>query len=145
MKLEDYGFIGDTHSCALVGVNGSIDWLCTPRFDSNACFAAILGTEDNGSWRIRPTDQVTSQTQQYRGDTLVLETCSETETGSVKVIDFMPPDGRYRDIVRIVEGVKGRVNMEMRLVVRFDYGQTTPWVRQSAECADPAHQRGHAR
>ncbi len=113
MKLEDYGFIGDTHSCALVGVNGSIDWLCIPRFDSNACFAAILGNEDNGSWRIRPTDPILSQTQQYRGDTLVLETCFETETGSARVVDFMPTSGVYRDVVRIVEGVKGRVSMEM--------------------------------
>lgn len=133
MKIEDYGFIGDTHSCALVGVNGSIDWLCTPRFDSNACFAALLGSEENGFWRIRPTDHILTQTQKYRGETLILETYFETDTGTAKIIDFMPPDGRYRDIVRIVEGIKGRVNMEMRLVIRFDYGQTIPWMRKSVD------------
>ena len=129
MKLEDYGFIGDTHTGALVGINGSIDWLCTPRFDSDACFASLLGTEKNGCWQISPTDPIVRVTHAYRGETLVLETDFETETGAVRVIDCMPPKGRYRDVVRIVEGVKGCVNLESRLIIRFDYGMTVPWVK----------------
>ena len=133
MKLEDYGFIGDTHSGALVGVNGSIDWLCTPRFDSDACFAALLGTEKNGHWQISPKEPIRRVTHSYRGDTLILETVFETANGSVRLIDFMPPRGRYRDVVRIVEGIQGRVDMELRLVVRFDYGMTIPWVKRFQE------------
>jgi GH15 family glucan-1,4-alpha-glucosidase len=135
MKLEDYGFIGDTHTGALVGINGSIDWLCTPRFDSDACFAKLLGTEKNGCWRISPQQPPHRVTHAYRGETLILETTFETETGTAKLIDFMPPDGRYRDVVRIVEGVQGSVNMEMKLTIRFDYGLTIPWVKQTDECA----------
>ena len=130
MRIEDYGFIGDTHTGALVGINGSIDWLCTPRFDSEACFAALLGTENNGSWKICPTDSVVRSSHCYRGDSLILETLFETDTGEVRVIDFMPPKGRYRDVIRIVEGVRGWVNMESRIRVRFDYGMTVPWVRR---------------
>jgi GH15 family glucan-1,4-alpha-glucosidase len=133
MKLEDYGFIGDTHTGALVGINGSIDWLCTPRFDSDACFAKLLGTEKNGCWRISPQQPPHRVTHAYRGETLILETTFETETGTAKLIDFMPPDGRYRDVVRIVEGVQGSVNMEMKLTIRFDYGLTIPWVKQTGE------------
>ena len=133
MKLEDYGFISDTYSGALVGINGSMDWLCLPRFDADACFAALLGTEKNGSWRISPKGEVRKTKQAYRGHSLVLETVFETETGSVRLIDFMPPRGRYRDVVRIVEGIEGSVHMEMKLIVRFDYGWTIPWVRQSDE------------
>jgi GH15 family glucan-1,4-alpha-glucosidase len=133
MKLEDYGFIGDTHTGALVGINGSIDWLCTPRFDSDACFAKLLGTEKNGCWRISPQQPPHRVTHAYRGETLILETTFETETGTAKLIDFMPPDGRYRDVVRIVEGVQGSVNMEMKLTIRFDYGLTIPWVKQTDE------------
>ena len=132
MRLEDYGFIGDTHTGAMVGINGSIDWLCTPRFDSDACFAALLGNEKNGSWRLSPReDQTLKAHQSYRGDSLILETYFETATGKVRVIDFMPPNGPYRDVVRIVEGLQGRVEMEMKLVIRFDYGLTIPWVKQS--------------
>jgi GH15 family glucan-1,4-alpha-glucosidase len=133
MKLEDYGFIGDTHTGALVGINGSIDWLCTPRFDSDACFAALLGTEKNGHWQISPKEPIRRVRHAYREDTLVLETIFETEHGTVRLIDCMPPKGRYRDVVRIVEGMEGRVNMEMKLVVRFDYGLTIPWVKRSDE------------
>jgi GH15 family glucan-1,4-alpha-glucosidase len=133
MRLEDYGFIGDTYTGALVGINGSIDWLCTPRFDSNACFAALLGTEKNGHWQISPREPAHAVRHSYRGDTLVLETIFETAHGQVRLIDFMPPRGRYRDVVRIVEGVEGRVEMEMKLVVRFDYGLTIPWVKRSPE------------
>jgi GH15 family glucan-1,4-alpha-glucosidase len=133
MKLEDYGFIGDTYTGALVGLNGSIDWLCTPRFDSDACFAALLGSQKNGHWQISPSDPITKASHAYRGDTLVLETVFETEHGAVRLIDCMPPKGRYRDVVRIVEGIRGRVNLEMKLVIRFDYGLTIPWVKRSEE------------
>ena len=133
MKLEDYGFIGDTHTGALVGINGSIDWLCTPRFDSDACFAALLGNEKNGHWQIHPREPVHRVSHAYRGETLVLETVFETEHGVARLIDYMPPDGLYRDVVRMVEGVRGRVDMEMKLVIRFDYGMTIPWVKRSDE------------
>jgi GH15 family glucan-1,4-alpha-glucosidase len=133
MRIEDYGFIGDTHTGALVGINGSIDWLCTPRFDSDACFAALLGTEKNGCWKISPTEPPTRVSHSYRGDTLVLETTFETATGTVRLIDCMPPKGRYRDVVRIVEGVSGRVSMESNLIIRFDYGLTVPWVKRAPE------------
>lgn len=128
MKLEDYGFIGDMHSAALVGTNGSIDWFCAPRFDSNACFAALLGDENNGYWRIAPRQGAGIGTQRYRQDTLVLDTMFETETGAVRLTDCMPTQGAYRDVVRVVEGVRGTVEMAMRLVARFDYGRTVPWV-----------------
>jgi GH15 family glucan-1,4-alpha-glucosidase len=131
MRIEDYGFIGDTHTGALVGINGSIDWLCTPRFDSEACFAALLGTENNGCWQISPVDAPSRTTHAYRGETLVLETIFETSTGSVRLIDCMPPKGRYRDVVRIVEGISGRVSLESKLIIRFDYGLTIPWVKKS--------------
>ncbi len=130
MKIEDYGIIGDMHTAALVGRNGSIDWLCTPRFDSEACFAALLGTEKNGCWKIAPKGHEGLGKQSYRGETLVLETLFETKEGAVKVIDCMPVKGKYRDIVRIVEGVRGKVEMTVRLTVRFDYGRTVPWVHR---------------
>ena len=133
MKLEDYGFIGDTHTGALVGINGSIDWLCTPRFGNAACFAALLGDEENGCWRINPRKPVLKASHAYRHETLILETIFETEDGAVKLIDYMPPRGKYRDVVRIVEGVRGRVEMESKLIIRFDYGLTIPWVQQSNE------------
>jgi GH15 family glucan-1,4-alpha-glucosidase len=130
MKLEDYGFIGDTHSGALVGSNGSIDWLCLPQFGSDACFAALLGTNENGHWQIAPKGESVRGKQSYRGSTLVLETLFETPTGTVRLIDFMPPRGRYRDVVRILEGVSGRVDIEMKMIIRFDYGWTVPWVQK---------------
>jgi GH15 family glucan-1,4-alpha-glucosidase len=130
MRLEDYGFIGDTHTGALIGVNGSIDWLCTPRFGSDACFAALLGSEKNGCWRIGPKKPDQGASQAYRQDSLILETSFETEDGAVRVIDFMPVRADYREVVRIVEGIRGRVEMESKLIIRFDYGLTIPWVRQ---------------
>jgi GH15 family glucan-1,4-alpha-glucosidase len=133
MRLEDYGFVSDTHTGALIGRNGSIDWLCTPRFDSDACFAALLGDEKNGCWQIHPRNAAYKSRQSYRGETLILETIFETDAGSVKLIDFMPPRGKYRDVVRIVEGISGRVEMEMTLIIRFDYGWTVPWVRHEKE------------
>ncbi|HEY0691163.1 MAG TPA: glycoside hydrolase family 15 protein, partial [Kribbella sp.] len=109
---------------------GSIDWLCFPRFDSPACFAALLGTDDNGHWRLSPRDADATSSRHYRGDTMVLETEWTTSTGSVRVIDFMPPRDAAPDVVRIVQGVSGRVSMRSELRLRFDYGHVVPWVRQ---------------
>ncbi|MQA35780.1 glycoside hydrolase family 15 protein, partial [Modestobacter roseus] len=127
--IEDYGLIGDLQTAALVGKDGSIDWLCLPSFDSAACFAALLGDERNGRWQLAPATGGACTRRQYRGDSLVLETEWETPTGSVRVIDLMPPRGEGADVVRIVEGLSGRVAMRMDLVLRFDYGHLVPWVR----------------
>ena len=129
MKLEHYGFIGDLHTGALVGADGSIDWLCLPRFDSDACFAALLGAEQNGFWRIAPRGAEARGEQRYRTDTLVLETEFKTEAGVVRLIDCMPPADIAHDVVRVVEGVEGEVPMKLTLAIRFDYGATVPWVR----------------
>ncbi|MGH9308542.1 MAG: glycoside hydrolase family 15 protein [Vicinamibacterales bacterium] len=128
-RIEDYGLIGDTQTAALVGRDGSIDWLCLPRFDSPACFAALLGGPEHGRWLLAPTGEVRSVTRRYAGDSLVLETTFETATGTVRLVDCMPPRGREPDLVRIVEGVAGEVAMQMELVIRFDYGSIVPWVR----------------
>ena len=133
MKLEHYGFIGNMRTGAVVGANGSIDWLCLPRFDSNACMAALLGEEKNGCWRIAPKEGEALGRQQYRPDTLILETEFEAAGGAVRVIDFMPPHAKFREVVRIVEGIRGEVEMAMRMVVRFDYGRTVPWVWRDSE------------
>jgi GH15 family glucan-1,4-alpha-glucosidase len=138
MRIEDYAVIGDCHTAALVGRNGSIDWLCMPRFDSAACFAALLGEPQHGRWLIAPDRKVKPYksratphiARRYRGDSLILETEFRTSTGTVKVIDFMPMQGPDRSIVRIVEGVSGHVAMETELVIRFDYGVTIPWVNR---------------
>lgn len=130
-RIEDYALIGDMHSAALVGRDGSIDWLCFPRFDSPACFAALLGTEENGAWRIAPAGAGVCTRRSYRGETLILETVWETAGGSVRLIDLMPQRDEQADVVRIVEGVSGSVAMESVLRLRFDYGRTVPWVRQS--------------
>ncbi len=129
-RIEDYALIGDLQTAALVCRDGSIDWCCFPRFDSGACFASLLGTPEHGRWQIAPVAPVTLRARRYRHDTLVLETLHETSEGVVRVIDFMPPRGQAPDIVRIVEGVKGRVAMRSELVIRFDYGQIVPWVRR---------------
>lgn len=131
-KIEDYALIGDCQTVALVSKEGSIDWLCFPRFDSAACFAALLGTPEHGRWLVRPVGEVVRTTRAYRGDTLVLETTFETADGVVTVIDCMPIRTVQPDIVRIVRGVRGSVAMRMELVVRFDYGSITPWVRSEA-------------
>jgi GH15 family glucan-1,4-alpha-glucosidase len=128
--IEDYGLIGDLQTAALVSRHGSIDWLCFPRFDSAACFAALLGTAENGHWTIRPTGEFHSHGRRYRGDSLVLETELETAEGLVRLIDFMPPRGAAPDVVRIVEGLRGRVELELELVIRFEYGSVVPWVRR---------------
>lgn len=128
-RIEDYGIIGDTQTVALVSRSGSIDWLCLPRFDSAACFAALLGTPDHGCWRIAPAEEITATRRAYRRGTLVLETEFETASGCVRLVDCMPPRHRDPDVVRVVEGVRGRVKMRMELVIRFDYGSIVPWVR----------------
>ncbi|MET9376684.1 glycoside hydrolase family 15 protein [Streptomyces sp. NPDC002992] len=130
-RIDDYALIGDLQTAALVGRDGSIDWLCLPRFDSAACFAALLGDEDNGHWRIAPKDATTCTRRSYAGDSLVLETYWETRTGIVKVVDFMPQRDKAPDVMRIVEGVSGRVEMSSVLRLRFDYGSIVPWVRRS--------------
>jgi GH15 family glucan-1,4-alpha-glucosidase len=126
--LEDYALIGDCETAALVSRAGSIDWLCWPRFDSPACFAALLGDRRHGHWAIGAVDASARITRRYRGHTLILETRIETVGGAVMVVDFMPPRGRNSDVVRIVRGERGRVAMRTELILRFDYGRTVPWV-----------------
>jgi GH15 family glucan-1,4-alpha-glucosidase len=133
LPIEDYAIIGDTHSAALVGRDGSIDWLCLPRFDSGACFAALLGEPRHGRWQIAPVGDVRQVRRRYRGDTFVLETEFETDAGTVRLVDFMLPTHVERRVVRLVEGVRGRVPLRMELRVAFDYGQDLPWVRQHDE------------
>jgi GH15 family glucan-1,4-alpha-glucosidase len=129
-KIEDYALLGDLQTAALVDRGGSIDWLCVPRFDSGACFAALLGGRDNGCWSLAPSTTAKTE-RRYLHDTLVLETTWTTGDGSVaRVLDFMPPRGKAPDIVRIVEGVKGRVSFRSELTIRFDYGRIVPWVRK---------------
>ena len=127
--IEDYALIGDLQTAALVGRDGSIDWLCLPRFDSGACFAALLGGKENGHWRVAPRSADARAQRSYRGDSLILDTVWETPTGSVRVIDFMPQRDRAPDVVRIVEGLRGSVEMRSELRLRFDYGRVVPWVR----------------
>jgi len=128
--IEDYALIGDTHTAALVGKDGSVDWLCLPRFDSGAVFAALLGDTSHGSWCLAPASPAQAQ-RRYVDDTLVLETTFQTETGRVRVIDFMPHRHQHPTLVRIVEGVAGTVDMRLRLRLRFDYGWVVPWVNRT--------------
>src|SRR5574339_1065705 len=129
MKLESYGLIGDTRGSALVGVDGSIDWLCMPRFDSDASCCALLGTKENGYWQIAPTEGGWESAQRYWGDTLILETEFKTPQGRVRLVDFMPMGGPY-EVIRVVEGVEGRVEMKSVLSMRFDYGRCPPFLRK---------------
>ena len=133
LPIEDYALIGDCHTAALVGRDGSIDWLCFPRFDSAACFAALLGGPAHGRWLIAPAADVRSSRRNYRDGTLILETEFETNDGAVRIIDCMPLSNERWDVLRIVEGLRGRVAMRMELVIRFDYGSIVPWVRRSAD------------
>ena len=126
--IGHYALIGDCETAALVGRNGSIDWLCWPRFDSGACFAALLGTSDNGRWLMTALDPQARISRRYRDHTLILETSIETSDGAVTIVDFMPPRGKASDVVRIVCGTRGRVVMRTELVIRFDYGSLMPWV-----------------
>jgi GH15 family glucan-1,4-alpha-glucosidase len=134
MLLEDYALIGDLRSAALVGRNGSVDWLCLPRFDSASCFSALLGDERHGRWLVAPAGEVRASARRYRPGTLVLETDFETAEGAVRVIDFMPLRGQGPPrVMRVVEGVRGRVPMQMELSVRPDYGSIRPWVERAAD------------
>ena len=131
-RIEDYALIGDCTTAALVGRNGSIDWLCWPHFDSAACFAALLGTPDHGRWLIAPADPPARVQRSYRDGSLVLETVFTTDEGEVALTDFMPVDARGSSVVRVVEGRSGRVRMTMELLLRFDFGATIPWVTRLA-------------
>src|SRR5215475_7197480 len=139
--IEDYGIIGDCETVALVGRNGSIDWLCLPRFDSDACFAALLGSPKNGRWLLAPTSAIKNTSRKYRDHTLILETRFETADGAVTVIDFMLPrsspsltsSGGDADLIRIVRGESGQVRMGMELTIRFDYGLSVPWISSVGE------------
>jgi len=131
LPIEDYAVIGDLHTTCLVGIDGSIDWLCLPRFASDACFCRLLGDDSNGYWKIAPTGTVTRTTRRYREGTLVLETEFETETGAVRLTDCMPIREEHPQVVRIVECLRGRVDMRMELCIRFGYGSVVPWVTRS--------------
>lgn len=133
LRIEDYGLVGDCRTAALVGRNGSIDWLCWPRFDGAACFAALLGGARNGRWSIAPADPPTETMRSYRDDTMVLETLFETPAGAFAVIDFMPVGQQHSSLVRIVEGRQGRVRVRMNVTLRFDYGSSVPWVTRLPE------------
>jgi len=135
LRIEDYAVIGDTQSAALVGSDGSIDWLCLPRFDSGACFAALLGTPEHGRWLLAPQEPLRQTRRRYRGDSLVLETEFHTDDGVVRVVDGMPIRTRWPDLARVVEGIQGKVRMRMELVIRFDYGSIVPWVRKGRDNA----------
>src|ERR1035437_1069278 len=128
-RIEDYALIGDLHTAALVSKTGSIDWLCLPRFDSGACFAALLGDEQCGHWQLAPTGEVTGTRRSYRGETLVLDTEMSTATGTVRITDLMPLRDKSVDLVRLVECLDGEVEMELRWSVRYGYGPIIPWVR----------------
>lgn len=133
LRIEDYALIGDCETAALVGLDGSIDWLCWPRFDSDACFAALLGSRDNGRWQIRPVGENVRVSRRYRGDSLILETRFETAEGAVVLVDCMPPRTGDSDVVRVVFGERGSVRMQMELVVRFGYGAEVPWVHRQGD------------
>ncbi len=129
-KIEDYALLGDCETAALVALDGSVDWLCWPRFDSGACFAALLGGPENGRWIIAPEKAVERTTRRYRDNTLILETDIETAEGEITLIEFMPPRGEASDLVRLVLGKRGKVTMRTELIIRFDYGVMMPWVTQ---------------
>src|SRR5918995_955687 len=132
-SIEDHGLLGDLHTAALVARDGTVDWLCLPRFDSPACFASLVGDQRHGYWRIAPVGAGNADRRRYRGDTLVLEQEWDTPHGTVRIIDFMPPSDGAHDLVRIVEGVSGRVHVHSELRLRFDYGRSVPWVHRVDE------------
>jgi len=132
-RIEDYALLGDLQTGALVSNTGSIDWLCFPRFDSPACFAALLDSPDAGHWQLAPAAGGTCTSRRYVKDTLILHTDWTTPEGTVRVIDFMPPRGHAPDVVRIVEGVSGSVPIRSTLRLRFDYGHIVPWVRSHGD------------
>jgi GH15 family glucan-1,4-alpha-glucosidase len=134
-RIEDYAMIGDCQTAALVSRDGSIDWLCWPRFDSGACFSALLGTPDNGRWLIAPRGSDVRVDRRYRGDTMILETDFDTPDGAVRITDYMPRDGRGETphVVRIVTGLRGRVDMRCEIILRFSYGAIVPWVNRQGD------------
>jgi GH15 family glucan-1,4-alpha-glucosidase len=131
-RIEDYAVIGDTHTIALVGRDGSVDWLCLPRFDSDACFARLLGDERHGYWRLAPKAPVSACRRRYRDGTLVLETEFDCDEGTIRVVDCMPIRAEHPEVVRVVQGVRGRVTVRMELALRFGYGSVIPWVFRDA-------------
>ncbi|GAO02399.1 glycoside hydrolase family 15 protein [Anaeromyxobacter sp. PSR-1] len=128
-RLEEYAMVGDAQSAALVGRDGSVDWLCWPRFDSDACFAALLGAPEHGRFSLRPAGEVRAVRRAYRPGTLVLDTELSTAEGAVRIVDFMPPRGAAPDLVRLVQGLRGRVELDLELSPRFGYGARRPWIR----------------
>jgi GH15 family glucan-1,4-alpha-glucosidase len=131
-EIGDYALIGDCETAALVSREGSMDWLCWPTFASPACFASLLGDSDNGHWSIAPAAEAKCK-RRYRDHTLILETTFETKEGSATLVDFMPIRGKNSDVVRIVAGVRGAVQMRMELILRFDYGRAIPWITDLEE------------
>ena len=132
--IEDYALVGDCETAAIIGRDGSVDWLCWPRFDSDACFAALLGGAEQGRWLLAPSDRVGCVTQRrYRDDTLILETRFDTADGAVLLIDFMPPRSGHSNLVRVVVGKRGHIPMRTELAVRFGYGATVPWVHRQED------------
>src|SRR5438128_4102164 len=129
-RIEDYALLSDCETAALVARDGSVDWLCFPRFDSGACFAALLGTPEHGRWLLAPNTEIRQIRRRYRPGTLILETEYTTDAGVVTLIDFMPLRDAAPELVRIVEGKRGEVPMRLELVIRFDYGSIVPWVRR---------------
>jgi len=140
LRIEDYALIGDCETAALVGRDGSIDWLCVPRFDSAACFAALLGTPEHGRWLLAPAAPVLAVRRRYRPDTLVLETEYETAAGVVVLTDCMPVRADTPHLIRLVEGRRGAVAMRLELVIRLDYGSLIPWV--AGQLPPGVHPRG---
>src|SRR5439155_1857008 len=126
-KIEDYAFLSDTQTGALVSRDGCADWLCFPRFDSPACVASLLGAKKNGHWRFFPWQKIEKTARRYRDETLILETEIETKTGAVRVIDVMPPRGENLDLIGVVGWQRGQLSMHIELIIRFDYGQIVPW------------------
>src|SRR4051812_38129192 len=127
LRIEDYAIVGDLETCALVGYDGSVDWLCLPRFDSRACFTALLGDESHGRWLVAPAGDHRTTGRRYRRDSLVLETTMANDGGVVRIIDFMPHRQGPPALIRVVEGISGRVEMRSSVRARFDYGHIVPW------------------
>ena len=134
-KIEDYALVGDCETGALVGRNGSIDWLCWPCFDSSACFAALLGGRERGRWLITTTEESARISRRYRDDTLILETDFETADGAATLVDFMPPRGKTSEVIRMIVGRRGQVAMRTEFILRFDYGSLVPWVTHTRDGA----------
>jgi GH15 family glucan-1,4-alpha-glucosidase len=129
-RIDDYALVGDCETAALVGRDGSIDWLCWPRFDSGVCFAALLGDPEHGRWLIAPKDSAVRVTRRYLDGSLILVTTFETENGTVELVDFMPPRNGIADLIRQVRGVSGQVDLRTEFILRFDYGSVVPWMER---------------